>query len=192
MSNLPNRSIYCLRCRKKTLSTNVQLHEQNRPKGGEGKQYILKGMCTVCNSKQSQFVSGSTNLQLRTGHGERSELRRTSGAGVVNNLLNSKILPELHIPGHKFTGPGTKVKDRLLKGDVPVNELDKAAQFHDMAYSIFKDTKDHHVFDKKLQDEAFNIVGNRSSSLKDKAEAGLVGGVMLAKRKLGLGVRQKR
>ena len=69
MSNLPNRSLYCLRCRKKTLSTNVQLHEQNRPKGGEGKQYILKGMCTVCNSKQSQFVSGSTNLQLRTGHG---------------------------------------------------------------------------------------------------------------------------
>ena len=45
---------------------------------------------------------------------------------------------------------------------------------------------------KKLQDEAFNIVGNTSSSLKDNAEAGLVGGVMLAKRKLGLGVRQKR
>ena len=160
MPNLPNRSIYCLRCRKKTLSTNVQLHEQNRPKGGEGKQYILKGMCTVCNIKQSQFVSGSTNLQLRTGHGERSELRRTSGAGVVNDLL--------------------------------VNELDKAAQFHDMAYSIFKDTKDRHVFDKKLQDEAFNVVKNSSTSLKDRAEAGLVGGVMLAKRKLGLGVRQKR
>ena len=171
MPNLPNRSIYCLRCRKKTLSTNVQLHEQNRPKGGEGKQYILKGMCTVCNIKQSQFVSGSTNLQLRTGHGERSELRRTSGAGVVNDLL---------------------VKERLLKGDNPVNELDKAAQFHDMAYSIFKDTKDRHVFDKKLQDEAFNVVKNSSTSLKDRAEAGLVGGVMLAKRKLGLGVRQKR
>ena len=137
MSNLPNRSIYCLRCRKKTLSTNVQLHEQNRPKGGEGKQYILKGMCTVCNSKQSQFVSGSTNLQLRTGH------------GVVRDLLYSNFLPELHTPCHKFTGPGTKVKDRLLKGDVPVNELDKAAQFHDMACSIFKDTKDRHVFDKK-------------------------------------------
>ncbi len=124
-----------------------------------------------------------------------------TGHGVVNNLLNSKILPELHIPGHKFTGPGTKVKERLLKGDVPVNELDKAAQFHDMAYSIFKDTKDRHVFDKKLQDEAFNIVKNSTSALKDKAEAGLVGGVMLSKRKLGFGlwpprasgcVRQKR
>ena len=60
-------------------------------------------MCTVCNSKQSQFVSGGTNMQLRMGH------------GVVNDILNSKMLPELHIPGHKFTGPGTKVKNRLLK-----------------------------------------------------------------------------
>jgi hypothetical protein len=137
-------------------------------------------MCTVCNSKQSQFVSASV------GHGV------VMGRGVVNNLLNSKLLPKLHIPGHKFTGPGTQVKGRLLKGDVPVNELDKAAQFHDMAYSIFKDTKDRHVFDKKLQDEAFNLVKNLSTSLKDQAEAGLVGGVMLAKQKLGLGVRQKR
>lgn len=102
------------------------------------------------------------------------------------------MLRELHIPGHKVIGPGTKVKERLLNGDVPVNELDKAAQFHDMAYSIFKDTKDRHVFDKKLQDEAFNIVKNSTSALKDRAEAGLVGGVTLAKRKLGLGVRQKR
>ncbi len=71
------------------------------------------------------------------------------GRGVVNDLLNSKTLPELHIPGYKFTGPGTKVKERLLKGDIPVNELDKAAQLHDMASSIFKDTEDRHVFDKK-------------------------------------------
>ena len=186
MSSLPNSACAVgkaryIRCRKKTLSTNVQLHEQNRPKGGEGKQYILKGMCTVCNSKQSQFVSANT-----------AQAGKNIGHGVVNDLLNSKMLPELHIPGHKFTGPGTKVKERLLKGDVPVNELDKAAQFHDMAYSIFRDTKDHHVFDKKLQDEAFNLVKNSTSTLKDRAEAGLVGGVMLAKRKLGLGVRQKR
>ena len=46
-------------------------------------------------------------------------------------------------------------RERLLKGDAPVK--DKAAQFHDMSYAIFKDTNDRHVFDKKLQDEAFNI-----------------------------------
>jgi hypothetical protein len=89
-------------------------------------------------------------------------------------------------------GPFPKTFEINLKGNNPVNELDKAAQFHDMAYSIFKDTKDRHVFDKKLQDEAFNLVKNSSTSLKDRAEAGLVGGVLLAKRKLGLGVRQKR
>ena len=76
----------------------------------------------------------------------------------------------------------------MLRGDKPVKELDKAAQFHDMAYSIFKDTKDRHVFDKKLQNEAFNLAKS-SGSFKDRAEAGLVGGVMLAKRKLGLGCK---
>ena len=65
----------------------------------------------------------------------------------------------------------------MLRGDKPVKELDKAAQFHDIAYSIFKDTKDRHVFDKKLQDEAFKLVKSSNHSLKDRAEAGL--GVVL-------------
>ena len=76
----------------------------------------------------------------------------------------------------------------MLRGDKSVKELDKAAQFHDMAYSIFKYTKDRHVFDKKLQDEAFKLA-NFSGSFKDRAESGLVSGVMLAKRKLGLGCK---
>ncbi len=54
-----------------------------------------------------------------------------------------------------------------------MKELDKAAQFHDMTYAIFKDKKDRNVFDKKLQDEAFNIVKDSKHSLKDRAEAGL-------------------
>ena len=111
MSNLPNRSIYCLRCR--TLSRNVQFHEQNRPKGGEGKQYILKGMCTVCKSKQSQFVTASEqSMPCTSAH--TAQTGKKIRQGVVNYLLNSKMLPELHMPGHKFTGPGTKVKERLL------------------------------------------------------------------------------
>jgi hypothetical protein len=72
----------------------------------------------------------------------------------LNSLLNSGKLPELHLPGHNFTGPGTKLRERLLRGDVPVKDLDKSARFHDMIYAIFKDTKDRHIFDKKLQDEA--------------------------------------
>jgi len=73
-----------------------------------------------------------------------------------------------------------------------VKELDKAAQFHDMTYAIFKDKKDRHVFDKKLQDEAFDIVKDGKHSLKDRAEAGLVGSLKFGKRNLGMGVREKR
>jgi len=102
---------------------------------------------------------------------------------VVKDRL-SLFLVKLHLPGHNFTGPGTKLKERLLRGDAPVKELDKLAQFHDMSYAIFKDTKDRHVFDKELQDEAFNIVKDGNHSLKDRAEAGLVGGLMLAKTKI--------
>ncbi len=85
---------------------------------------------------------------------------------------NAGKLPELHLPGHNFTGPGTRLKERLLKGDVPVKELDKAAKFHDITYSI-------HLFGKKLQDKAFNIVKGSNPSLKDRAEAALVSGSCL-------------
>jgi len=136
-------------------------------------RYMLKGTCNVCGKGQTQFVSGKVG-------------------GDLNSLLNSGKLSEMHLPGHNYTGPFIKLQERLLRGDAPVNELDKAAQFHDMTYAIFKDKKDRHVFDKKLQDEAFNIVKDSKHSLKDRAEASLVGGIMLAKRKLGMGVREKR
>ena len=172
MSNLPNRTIYCLKCRRNTITTDVQLHEKNRPKGAPGRQYILKGTCTVCKRGVAQFVSC-----------KKSQIFHGATGGNLNSILNSGKLPELHLPGHNFTGPGTKFKKRLLRGDVPVKELDKAAQFHDITYSIFKDTKYRHVFDKKLQDEAFNIVKDSNHSLKDRTEAGLVGGVMLTRQK---------
>ena len=64
---------------------------------------------------------------------------------------------------------------------------DEKAQFHDMAYSIFKDKNQRHVFDKKLQNEAAEIARDPTSTMKEKMEAGLVSGIMFGKRKLGLG-----
>ena len=56
-----------------------------------------------------------------------------------------------------------------------------------MAYSIFKNKKGRHVFDKKLQDEAVEIMTNPNSTFKEKLEAGLVSGIMAGKRNMGLG-----
>ncbi len=47
------------------------------------------------------------------------------------------------------------------------------------------------AFDVKLQDEAFNLFEDSSHTLGDTAEAGLVRSLTLAKRNLGVGVKQK-
>ena len=152
--------IYCVKCRRKTdtLGLRDSISKNNRA--------MVTGRCAVCNIKKTLFIKKG---------------------GFVNTLLNSGWLPELHIPGHSYTGPGTKLKERLLRGDKPINKLDEAAREHDMAYAIFKDKKERHVFDKKLQDEAMKIVKDPKSTIKEKLEAGLVSGVMAGKHKLGLG-----
>ena len=52
----------------------------------------------------------------------------------------------MHLPGHNFTGPGTKLKQRLnpdltpKKWSKPVNRVDKAAYHHDICYLKNDDT----------------------------------------------------
>ena len=118
--------MYCVRC-KSTSAQNV-FTKSNRP--------ILKSIYVVCRYKKSTFIATKT------------------GKGIVNSILNSEYLPELHLLGHSYTGPGTKLQDRQITGPVlnqskPINRLAEKAQFHDMTYHIFKGTKDCHVFDKK-------------------------------------------
>ncbi|VVC45588.1 Hypothetical protein CINCED_3A008365 [Cinara cedri] len=43
-----------------------------------------------------------------------------TGSGLVNNFLNSKIMPEIHWPGYNYLRPFTKSKK-------PINKLDEAA-----------------------------------------------------------------
>ena len=153
---------YCVACKKVTDTYQVMRKVTKNAKN------VLVGLCSSCHKQKATFCK--------------------AGRGVVNNILNSGMLPELHLPGHKYAGPGTRLKERMLRDDVPKNELDAAAKEHDMAYAIFKETKDRHVFDKRLQNKAFSIAKSGQHSLKDRLEAGLVGGVMLGKRKLGLGI----
>jgi len=149
---------YCVKCKRRTVTLNPKqkLTKNNR--------VFIYGTCAECRKKKSTFV----------------------GSGLVNQLLNSEKLPEVHLPSYSYCGPGTKLKKRLLRGDKGKNELDKACMSHDMHYAIFKDTKDRHVFDKQLQDKAFQVA-KESKNIKTKLDAGLVGSVMYGKRKLGLG-----
>ena len=157
---------YCIGCKKCMPTLNPRKYLT------KNKRMCMMGTCGICHKKKSTFLGNK------------------QGSGLVNDLLNSGILPELHLLGHNYTGPGTQLKQRLLRGDKPINKLDAATREHDMEYAIFKDTKDRHVFDKKLQKAAFEIMRDPASTMKEKLEAAAVGSIMYGKRKLGLGMQK--
>lgn len=114
------------------------------------------------------------------------------GSGVVNKLIN-KLPFELHIPGYKFCGPGTRLKKRLERGDIPVNQLDKACRAHDIAYSKNKDNlSERHRADKILAEKSWERVKDNSASLSERAAAAAVTGIMKTKRFIGAGNKTKK
>lgn len=72
---------------------------------------------------------------------------------VLDTLVD--LLPfEMHVPGYKFCGPGTKLSKRLDRGDEAVNSMDEACRQHDIAYSK-KNTNRRHA-DRRLAEQAFS------------------------------------
>lgn len=111
-----------------------------------------------------------------------------SGTGLLNTVIN-KLPFELHIPGgYQYCGPGTRLKERLRRGDPGINPLDGACKEHDIAYSIYKDLPQRHQADKRLQSRAWERVKAKDASVGEKAAALLVSGAMGAKTKLGMGI----
>lgn len=115
---------------------------------------------------------------------------RKHGKGVVNRLIN-KLPIELHLPGYQYCGPGTKLKERLARGDPGINPLDQACKEHDIAYSRYKNTLDRNIADRILEEKAWQRVKSRDASLSERANALLVTNIMKAKVKLGMGVKAK-
>lgn len=118
--------------------------------------------------------------------------RQTSakGDGLINTLIN-KLPIELHLPGYQYCGPGTKLDKRLARGDLGINELDKACKEHDIAYSQYKDSADRHKADKVLGDKAWQRVKSKDSNLRERSDAFLVSSIMKAKTKLGMGAKKQ-
>lgn len=118
------------------------------------------------------------------------------GGGLVGTVINKAIdsLPfELHLPGgYRYCGPGTRLQERLKRGDPGINELDDACKEHDIAYSLYKDDFHRQLADKRLAESAWKRVKSSNASLGEKAAAWTVTTAMKAKSKLGGGVRKKK
>lgn len=114
----------------------------------------------------------------------------TFGSGILNTAIN-KLPFELHIPGYQFCGPGTRLNERLAKGEVGINPLDEACKAHDIAYSQYPDLKQRHEADKILAVKAWDRA-KTSSSIKERLAALAIAAAMKTKTKLGMGMRKIR
>ena len=124
--------MYCVKYKKATDTSNVQFTVS---KNGRN---MKQGTCVICGTTKTQFIKAQ------------------KGGSLLNKFINN--LPvEMHLPGHNFTGPGTKLKKRLhpdltlKKWSKPVNRVDKAAYHHDVCYLENDDTATRNaVCDKNI------------------------------------------
>lgn len=110
------------------------------------------------------------------------------GGGLLNSAINN--LPfELHLPGYNYCGPGTRLRERLIRGDRGVNKLDDACMQHDIAYSNYNNLEDRHKADLELLNMAKQRQKAKDAGNGEKLASWLVGKVMKTKLKAGAGIR---
>ena len=97
----------------------------------------------------------------------------------------------MHLPGHNFTGSGTKLCKRLNPDgtskywSIPINRVDNLAYHHDLCYSKHDDTKTRNVVcDKTMLDE---LNGIANPTLRERIDKSIVGKLINAKVNFALG-----
>ena len=159
--------MYCVRCKTKTETKNEKLVTTTN------NRTMKRGKCARCGTTKTQFVKSS------------------KGGSILNRMINN--LPvEMHLLGHNFTGPGTKLNKRLnadltpKEWSKPINRIDKAAYHHDICYLKNNDTKTRNdVCDKNMLEEMKNIY---NPTLRERMERGLVSTLIGTKKRFGWGV----
>lgn len=110
----------------------------------------------------------------------------TLGNGLVNSVIN-RLPFELHIPGYQFCGPGTRLTERLQRGEQGINQLDSACRDHDISYSQSNNLSNRHIADRILAKKARERIIASDANLGEKAAAAAVWSAMKVKTKLGMG-----
>ena len=162
--------MYCVKCKKITDTSNVQnTVSKNR-------RNMKRGTCVICGTTKTQFIKAQ------------------EGGSLLNKAINN--LPfEMHLPGHKFTGPGTKLK-KLLNQDLtpkewskPVNRVVKAAYHHDVCYLKSDDTATRNaVCDKNMLKE---LEGIYNPTLRERLDKSIVSKLIGTKVNVGWELKKK-
>jgi len=167
--------MYCVKCKTKTETKDVQnvTSENGRP--------MVRGICVVCGKTKTQFVAKGGDL-----------------VSSLNSLTSNIQLPwakfpgEMHLPGHSFTGPGTRLDLRLNPDgsykdwSKPVDRVDNAAYHHDLAYAKYSDTAHRNEADRVMVNELNNI---ENPTVRERVERAVVKPILATKAHFGLGVK---
>ena len=97
----------------------------------------------------------------------------------------NKLPLDMHLPGHNFTRPGTKLYTRLnpdgtpKEWSIPINRVDNPAYHHNLCYSKHDDTKTRNeVCDKTMLGELNGIV---NQTLREQIDKSIVGNSLMLK-----------
>jgi len=159
--------MYCVKCKRLTETINTA---RVTSKNG---RLMNRGTCRICGITKTQFVK--------------------SGAGILNTMVN-KLPFELHLPGHSFRGPGTRLDKRLnldrtpKPWSKPINRVDEVTYNHDLCYDKHQDTKTRNeVCDKDMLKK---LDGIYNPSLRERIDRGIVHKIISSKVKLGMGKKK--
>ena len=111
---------------------------------------------------------------------QKRKKRGQRGAALDIQKLIEKTGKEFHWPRANYLGPGTRLQQRLKRGDRGINRLDELAKIHDIDYSKAKSLKDKWKADDKMIRAITNLPGKKTKQER------IVKAIMQTKRKLKL------
>ena len=118
--------------------------------------------------------------KVRRKRPQKGKKRGQRGAALDIQKLIEKTGKEFHWPKANYLGPGTRLKQRLKRGDRGVNRLDELAKIHDIDYSKAKSLKDKWKADDKMIRAIKNLPGKKTKQER------IFKAIMQTKRKLKL------
>ena len=123
-------------------------------------------------------------------------IKSQEGGSLLKKAINN--LPfEMHLSGHNFTGPGTKLKKQLnpdltpKKWSMRVNRVDKAAYHHDIFYLKNDYTATRNAARNKNMSKELEGICIYNPSLRERLDKSIVSKLIGMKVKFGMGVKKK-
>ena len=177
-------SLYCNRCMEIRPTPNLSVIDT------ENNTTLISGNCFYCGKFNTRYVD---KLLFNTKEG--GDL-----VGMLNTVSRNFQLPlqkfpgELHLPGMNFAGPGTRLEYRLNDDGTykefskPIDRVDEAAYYHDLAYNEFKDTENRNIADREMLKDLSEI---KNPSIREKIEMAIIKPIIHTKQKFGLGLKDR-